>query len=99
MKKTPGITFFPEEKHCELRGESSILDVALNNKIEISCSCGGMASCGTCRVIVTEGLELLEERNELEKEMADSRNFKPEERLACQTTPKRGLKVKIPDGR
>lgn len=99
MKKTSGITFFPEEKHCELRGESSILDVALNNKVEISCSCGGMASCGTCRVIVMEGLELLEERNELEQEMADYRDFKPEERLACQTLPKAGLKLKIPDDR
>lgn len=99
MKKTPGITFFPEEKHCELRGESSILDVALNNKISLSCSCGGMASCGTCRIIVLEGLERLEERNELEKDMADSRNFRKEERLACQTTPVPGLKVEIPEDR
>ncbi len=94
--KTPGIVFFPEEKSCELRGEDSLLDVALNNKLEIGHSCGGMGSCGTCRVIVLEGLELLNPRNEVEQEIADTRGFQPNERLACQTQPPAQGKFLIP---
>ncbi len=94
--KTSFVVFYPEEKICELRGESTLLDVALNNKVDLDHSCGGMGSCGTCRIIVLEGLDRLEERGELEQDIANDREFHKEERLACQIHPVAGLKVKIP---
>lgn len=79
-----------------LDGETCVLDVALGNEIELSHSCGGMGSCGTCRVVVESDLSVLEDRNEIELEIATDRGFQPEERLACQLIPRKGLIVRIP---
>ncbi len=62
----------------------NLLLLAIRHRIPIGHSCEGMASCGTCRVIITEGVETLPTRNSLEQEMADDRGFAPNERLACQ---------------
>jgi 2Fe-2S ferredoxin len=76
--------------------EKSLLQHLLNQKLEISHSCGGMGTCGTCRVIVLEGLEELGSRNEVEQEMASDRGFEAVERLACQNQWHAKLKIKIP---
>lgn len=75
---------------------NSVLEAILAQKYPINTSCGGMGSCGTCRVIVIEGAELLGERTELEQEIAEARGFKPNERLACQITPCSGIKLSVP---
>ena len=91
------IKFLPNNSAYKIRNEESLLDFALKNRIDLDHSCGGMGSCGTCRLIVVEGIELLPPRNEIEGEMAESRCFKPEERLACQNKPVKGLVVEVPD--
>ncbi len=91
------IYFQPLKKPCEIKGQGSVLEVALGNGIEIPHSCGAMGSCTTCRVIVESDLKALPERNELEQDIADMRNFKPEERLSCQLPPLDGLILRIPD--
>lgn len=68
----------------ELKQTENLLDLLNANKIGISQSCGGFASCTTCRIIVTKGLETLKSREELETERATERNFADNERLACQ---------------
>ncbi|MES2802338.1 MAG: 2Fe-2S iron-sulfur cluster-binding protein [Bdellovibrionota bacterium] len=68
----------------ELKQTENILELLNANKIGISQSCGGFATCTTCRIIVTKGAEYLPAREELEEERAQERNFAPEERLACQ---------------
>jgi len=78
-------------------GNKSLLEICLQNKIPISHSCEGMASCGTCRVLVLEGLDQLGSRNPLEQEMALDRGFKPHERLACQICPKTNLGFILPE--
>ncbi|MCX7977786.1 MAG: (2Fe-2S)-binding protein [Bdellovibrionaceae bacterium] len=78
------------------RGET-ILDAAVRRGIPLSHSCGGFGTCGTCRVLVVEGLELLGERSELESEMAADRGFVPNERLACQVSPGSDLVVRVPE--
>lgn len=92
-----GIVFQPLDITCKIDDAESVLEVALKNKIEISHSCGAMGSCTTCRVIVLSSVTDLPPRNELEQDIADMRNFKPEERLACQLPPRDGLVVRIPD--
>jgi 2Fe-2S ferredoxin len=79
-----GVFFETDEIELEIDEEENLLELCLNNKIELSHSCDGMASCGTCRVIITEGVDQLPERNSLESDMAEDRGFAKEERLACQ---------------
>ena len=77
--------------------QQTVLDVALKHKIPLNHSCGGNATCGTCRVFVKSDLSQLPERNEVEKEMAEDRSFQPQERLACQLCCFEGLVVGLPD--
>jgi ferredoxin len=90
-----GTTLF--EKSFAFRDGQSVLDVALENKIRIATSCGGMGTCGTCRVEVLEAPARFNERNEIENEMAKERGFSNGERLACQIEACPGLKVFIPE--
>jgi ferredoxin, 2Fe-2S len=79
------------------RSDESLLELCIRHKVPISHSCEGMASCGTCRVIIKQGLDQLHERNPLESEMASDRNFNPEERLACQLSPNTDLAFILPE--
>lgn len=85
------------EQSFRYRENQTVLDVALENKIRIATSCGGMGTCGTCRVEVLEAPAGFDERNEIECEMAKERGFSEGERLACQLTIQPGLKVRIPE--
>lgn len=64
----------------------SLLDIAVENSVEISHSCGGMGSCGTCRVYLewepSQGGP--NPPTEIEEEMRQDRGFIASERLACQ---------------
>ncbi len=79
-----GIFYKSEEKNLKIRNENTLLKLCLTHKIPLSHSCGGMASCGTCRILITEGVHQLPERNTLEQKMANDRQFTKPERLACQ---------------
>lgn len=76
--------------------DHSVLDVALREKIPLNHTCGGNGTCGTCRVFVVSGADLLPPRSDLEQEMAEDRGFGPRERLACQIEPVEGLAVEVP---
>lgn len=91
------IIYDTEDLDLKFKEGQSLLEICLKNKVPIDHSCEGMASCGTCRVVITEGLENLPERNMLEQEMSDDRGFKPEERLACQLEPAQSFKFKLPN--
>jgi ferredoxin len=85
-----------ESREVPFKNDWTVLSSILDTDLDIATSCGGMGTCGTCRVEVLEAPSTLEERNEIEIEMAESRNFNEKERLACQLTACRGLKIKIP---
>lgn len=91
------IVYETEDITLACKEGQNLLEVCINNKLPISHSCEGMASCGTCRVIVTSDLGDLPERNFLEQEMANDRNFSPKERLACQLIPSSDLRFKLPN--
>ncbi len=71
----------------------TLLEQCLDHKIDLNHSCGGHATCGTCRVFI-ENHKDLPKRNHLELEMANSRGFSPSERLSCQIKADRPLVVK-----
>lgn len=89
------ICFQPTQRHVQFQSEETILEVALKAHININHSCGGMGTCGTCRVLVLKGNEFLVPRNEIEAEMAEGRGFAPNERLACQTAPVAEIEVEV----
>lgn len=91
--------FLPSQTRIEIDNHETVLPIALSGELPLSHSCGGMGSCGTCRVLVRSSLENLNPRTEVEQEMADARNFLPNERLACQLEPKADLIVEIPHQR
>jgi ferredoxin len=75
------LDFVSEIKYNETQ---NLLDLLNAHKVGISQSCGGFASCTTCRIFVTNGLEYIKPREELEAERANERDFSLQERLACQ---------------
>lgn len=83
-------------KLSELEDET-LLKLALKCKIPINHNCGGMGTCGTCRVIVRKGAESLPEPNEIEQEMINDRGFAFNERLACQTPAISDIEVELPN--
>lgn len=76
--------------------EKPLLELLLKNKIEISHSCGGFGSCGTCRVFVENYVEKPAPPEGIELEMALDRQFQGNERLSCQLFPAAGMVVRIP---
>jgi adenylate cyclase len=63
----------------------SLLASSLQAGIRHTHVCGGNARCSTCRVLVTEGLEYCQPRNELETLMCRRLSLPDNIRLACQT--------------
>lgn len=84
MEKKGRALFYFEGQTLTIVRAGSVLENLLAQRIEIDHSCGGFATCGTCRVIVDKDVENLPERNALESEFAAERGFREEERLACQ---------------
>lgn len=93
------MVFLPGNNVVPITDESSVLEVALKNRVDLSHSCGGMGSCTTCRVLVESDPSQLSPRTELEDEITKNRGFSNRERLACQLEPAAGLVVRIPAAR
>lgn len=77
----------------------SILEALLRADVEINNSCGGGASCGTCRIRINMNRPdavLPDLPGEIEEEFRQDRSFTKEERLSCQTLAKRGLEILVP---
>ena len=94
----PKIVYTTLNKPLEFieKDHESLLEALLANDIAIDHTCEGMASCGTCRVLVTSSLQDLPPPNSLEQDMISDRGFENNERLACQLCPKRDLSFYLP---
>lgn len=100
IKKTakPTDTIYYENRGVEVGFQSgmTVLEALTEAGYEISHSCGGMASCGTCRVTASvSGGAVLPVRNDLEQELADAMEYAESERLSCQLLAIRGLRIKV----
>lgn len=77
----------------------SLLQTAIANRIFLNHMCGGMCSCTTCLVVVREGIESCNPRQEAEVLLVqDVPGFEANSRLACQCVPDgtRDLVVEVP---
>lgn len=80
------IYYHPDEREITVAETETILRASLRCGIPHTHVCGGKARCSTCRVMILDGLEDLDPRNEREQAMADRLKFSSNIRLACQTT-------------
>ncbi len=100
------LIFLPHEELCpegavvEIDPESktTICDAALSAGIEIEHACEKSCACTTCHVYVREGLDSLNEIEELEDDLLDKAwGLEPDSRLSCQTVvSNEDLVVEIP---
>lgn len=84
------IDAFGIEHHLAATAGKTILDIAVENSVEMAHSCGGMGSCGTCRIRLHADLGPIPAIEGTEAEMAIDRGYLPDERLSCQ--------IEIPSG-
>jgi ferredoxin len=97
-RKTKRIFFGPRKQAIPCAGGESVLEALLRAKVEIDHSCGGGASCGTCRVFVRspENHPPLPPPEGAEAEFIADRAFAPGERLSCQLEAVEGLWIVTP---
>ena len=81
----------------EVEKNTSILEVALQNKVELEHFCGGCCSCSTCRVEVIEGQSYLSVPEPAERSVLGEKRLEKGSRLACQSKIRGPVKVRIPD--
>lgn len=100
MERKPNCIFFGARKQAIsfIAGES-VLEALLRAKVEIDHSCGGGASCGTCRIFVRspESDPPYPPPEGAEAEFVADRDFRSGERLSCQLPAIEGLWVAPPE--
>ncbi|MFV1983170.1 MAG: ISC system 2Fe-2S type ferredoxin [Thiohalomonadales bacterium] len=88
------LIFLPHEELCpegaiaeiDPKSETTICDAALSIGIEIEHACEKSCACTTCHIYVREGLDSLNEIEELEDDLLDKAwGLEPDSRLSCQT--------------
>ncbi len=86
---------YPYGDHGE---PGSILDIALVHGVQIDHACGGNAACGSCHVIVEQGMENLTEADDDELDRVECcQGNTPDSRLACVAVVRGDVTVRIPD--
>jgi len=89
--------FFKGKREVVVDEGTSVLDAALSSGIPLYHTCGGNASCSTCRIVVIKGAENLSPVEEAEAQVLDSFDLKPPFRLGCQAAIQEGeVEVEIP---
>lgn len=90
-KKKYKITFLPENKSIYVFKGETIYDASMNAGVFLDSECGGVGTCGRCKVLLKSG--------QVEKIQSELLSKEDEERgyvLACQTYPKSDLVVDVP---
>jgi adenylate cyclase len=84
----------PDNISTKIVDDVDLLHALLHAGVPHAHACGGNGRCSTCRVLVLEGVEHCQPRNEQEQWMADRLHFAPNMRLACQTHVSGDIKVR-----
>jgi len=77
----------------------SVLDIALAHGVDIKHACGGEGVCGTCRILVEEGIKNLSQPDDDELDVVDQApGSRLNSRLACRAVVNGDVTVTVPDG-
>jgi uncharacterized 2Fe-2S/4Fe-4S cluster protein (DUF4445 family) len=92
------IVFFPYGKREWFKkGKVSILDAAKTLGIDLSSLCGGIGTCGKCKIRIEKGMEQLNPATEQELKHLTEEEIKGNYRLACQVKPTKSIVVYVPE--
>ncbi len=86
------VLFMPAAREAAVDEGASLLEAARLAGVTVESDCGGLGSCGKCRVIAREGLTPL---TDLERKLLDSRDIAQGMRLACQAQVKGPVQVTL----
>lgn len=89
------ISFANLGKTFAVKPGTSILDAAVANDIDLNNYCGGMCSCGSCRIVLVSGK--VSEMDDMEEATLSVVQEDDEDRLGCQTKILGHVVVNIPD--
>lgn len=78
------IKFMPQNIEVDVDPSKSLLKIATENGIKIKSICGGIASCGECRVKIIEGDNSVPEPGRAELNLIGTSYYLDGRRLACQ---------------
>ena len=93
----PSITFLPSGRLITVQEETTILEAALDNGIELNHNCGGFCACSTCHVIIEQGMENITEMEECEEDQLEKAiGITLNSRLGCQAKVIGDITVRIP---
>lgn len=92
----PAQIVFNERAPLAVPDGTTILVAARSADVDISHYCGGMASCGTCRIVVREGAENLSPIQPREHMVLGHESASAGDRLACQARIRGPVSVKVP---
>jgi ferredoxin len=91
------VQFLPLGREVSFRHRVTVLELAQSSGVPVESSCGGMGTCGTCRVkVIAEGRGL-PALSDLEREFRELGRLPPGERLSCQIWAQKGLIVSVPE--
>lgn len=93
----PRLRFLKPDKSIEVEEGTTILEAAMEHGVPLYHTCGGNASCSTCRVVVLYGSERLSPIEDAEAQVLDSFDLRPPHRLGCQAAIHGDVVVEIPD--
>jgi uncharacterized 2Fe-2S/4Fe-4S cluster protein (DUF4445 family) len=93
----PSIHFFPADVRVEAQPGENIRDAAIRLGVNVPSTCGGVASCGLCKVKVVDGGEHLNAMTADEVGKLGNVFFITKERLACQAVAAGDIRCEVPD--
>ncbi|MEE9332688.1 MAG: ISC system 2Fe-2S type ferredoxin [Granulosicoccaceae bacterium] len=98
IKVMPHPEICPDGVQFDVDAGVSVCDALLRNHVHIEHACEKSCACTTCHVHVREGLNSLEEADEIEEDYLDQAwGLDPDSRLSCQAiVAKEDLVVEIP---
>lgn len=91
------ITFQPSGLVVSAPKGSNIRDASLKAGLSLPSTCGGVGSCGLCKVVISGGAENLNSLTPPELDKLGNVFFITKERLACQVQVMGDLECTIPD--
>ncbi len=91
------IIFQPEGKRAKIKRGQTILEAARLAGVDLVSTCGGKGNCGKCRVLITAETKILGTLTKLEKQLLSPEERTKGYRLACHTSVKGHLTVRVPE--
>lgn len=93
----PKISFQPSGVDIDVADGVNIRDASIQAGLTIPSTCGGVGSCGLCKVKITGGVEHIGPMTDLETGKLGNVFFITKERLSCQTVVHGDVSCTVPD--